>query len=268
MKQLFTPLFLLGLLVSLFSCQDHRGFPPQNSQRARIHREYSRLVNASDPTYTSYTEFIYDASGRMISADNYVRQNGSTFTKSSSTTLTYDAQGRLEKETGSWNFYYDAMSRINKLEGDPSPSGQSVMLLTYDTQNRINGRTFTGYKADGSILSNSIETYEFDERNNVILWAQTYTSSGMSFRRRVEYTYDQGPNPLYLVPITIYRSIPLFNSPNNVIKEVVKETDSMTGPFEPLTRNETLNFVKTYQNGQLFESTDNTLARQYKYENY
>lgn len=275
MRTLFTPLLLLGLLISLVSCEDHRGFPPENAQRTRLKREYTRLANSSDTIYTGYTNFNYDESGRLISTDYFSRQSDGSFVPKAGSGLTYDGQGRLLKEitldlgtnTG-YNFYYDGMNRVFKIQSDPNQFGWSVMELTYDSQNRISGRTFAGYKANGDVTFTSIETYEFDARNNIILYSQTYTSPGTSFRRRVEYTYDDGPNPLYKVPIIVYRSIPFFNSPNNVIKETIKETSQLTGPFEPLTRNETSNFIKTYQNGLLFESTDNTLARKYEYETY
>ncbi len=287
MNNIGTWLSLIGLSVSLLSCLDHRGVPPDNQQRSRLKYRYEETGDLSAGTLvTTRYGFSYDTSGRLVEVGISTRLNSVPFSDPTSRSiLPYDAGKKLQRETyvnadGNFSAYftfeYDSLSRLDRVLSFGNTVEQT---MTYDAEGRVNSRTFYTYRR-GEVASTSLHSYTFDSRNNITIalitvWAEP--GRGLSSSRyKVLTTFDQTPNPVYHLPTTTFGR-QTFNtnslySANNAILETQLLTDQLTGDFPTDATIVTITHEREYKNGLLSKDTVKhpafTTVFRYEYEPY
>ncbi len=223
MYNLRKPLLLTGLSISLLSCLDHRGFPPENDQRMRLKRRDREVLDS--PRYVSRLEVTYDLSGRLVEVHIAGSENNAPFIPVYYTLLTYDGQGKLLKETyfdgpgntgvklaATYTYEYDSLNRVSRVLKNGNKIDQ---ILTYDAQNRVSRRIAYSYQGD-SLIGIGSDSYEFDSRNNI----PTAYRITPPFRYKMLATFDQAPNPTYQLITRVLHQLATgssFNTPNGIV---------------------------------------------------
>lgn len=135
-----------------------------------------RLKNISNtfrnkPTY--HTDFIYDASGKLQTTEQF-----STYTNYSSTQT----------------YYYEGDKLVKKVYGDLQPGGDFYFNYTYNAQAKLIADTVYGFSVPGAVYNNFAYT-----GNDLTQWETFYGShtTGWQSAGKTKASYTNANNPFY-----------------------------------------------------------------------